>query len=339
MTFPNSGPTGVQGDLHASGASPVVGAHNAQRERAHRRGTPSSARSPRARRTASQREVILGLILVSPLVLLMLTVIGFPLINTVILSFQNQRVIGTDSTFVGFETYREVFSDGALWDAFRRSGVWLVGNLVLQTVLAFASALLLMRAGRWSQSARTWLLLPWVIPTVAVAVIWQWLTNANYGVVSKLFTAAGVEDALFFADSTWAMPTLIVMNSWHWFPLGAVIIYAALQTIPAEIYEAARVDGANALSMFRHITLPLVQPVLFALGLVGTLWSFNIIDSIYLVTRGGPVDSTTTAPVLIYDTAFKAFRASEAAAMSVSAIVLLGVLAWLYIRFAKPKDD
>jgi multiple sugar transport system permease protein len=128
------------------------------------------------------------------------------------------------------------------------------------------------------------------------------------------------------------------MNSWHWFPLGAVIIFGALQTVPEEVYEAAKVDGASSWSAFWHITMPLLQPVLFALGLVGTLWSFNIVDSIYLVTRGGPADASTTAPVFIYDTAFKAFRASEAAAASVIAIVVLAIAAWLYIRFAKAEE-
>lgn len=299
---------------------------------------PGTAIPRRPRRRQGRGEKAFGIALVTPLVLLMLVVIGFPLLNTVLLSLQNQAVVGTASSFVGLDTYRAVLGDPALWRAFGRSGVWLVGNLIVQTVLAFATALLLTRLGRWSRSARVWILLPWVIPTVAVAVIWQWLTNSSYGIVANLFGAIGLQDVQFFADPEWAMPTLIFMNSWHWFPLGAVIIYGALQTIPEEVYEAARVDGANAWHTFWRITLPLLSPILFALGLVGTLWSFNIIDSIYLVTRGGPANATTTAPVLIYDTAFKAFQASEAAAASVAAIVLLGVVAWLYIRFAKPEE-
>ncbi len=299
---------------------------------------PGAAVSPRPRPRRSRPDTLLGIVLVAPLLLLMLLVIGYPLVNTVLLSLQNQGVVGTPSSFVGLDTYRAVLGDGALWASLRRTGVWLIGNLVVQTVLAMGTALLLTRVGRWSKGARTWVLLPWVIPTVAVAVIWQWLTNSNYGIVAKGLGALGLDGVQFFADPSWAMPTLIVMNSWHWFPLGTVIIYGALQTIPGEVYEAAKVDGANAWKMFWHITLPLLQPVLFALGLVGTLWSFNIIDTIYLTTRGGPAGSTTTAPVMIYDTAFKAFRASEAAAMSVAAIVLLGVIAWLYIRFAKPEE-
>jgi multiple sugar transport system permease protein len=305
-----------------------------------RRATSTTGRRTSAvgRGVRLPRQHLLGFLLVAPLVLLMLLVIGFPLLNTLLLSLRNQGIAGSPSEFVGLETYRNVLGDAGLWRSFGRSAVWLMGNMVVQTVLGFVTALLLSRVGRWSRAARVWVLLPWVIPTVAVAVIWQWLTNANYGIFGKLLGAIGVEDARFFADSTWAMPTLIVMNSWHWFPLGAVIIFGALQTVPEEIYEAARVDGASAWHTFWHITLPILQPVLFALGLVGSLWSFNIVDSIYLVTKGGPGDASTTAPVFIYDTAFKAFRTSEAAAASVAAIVLIGVLAWLYIRLAKSEE-
>jgi multiple sugar transport system permease protein len=323
----------------SSASAPGAGGDLRTRPGAPPQEAPRVATAPqRPRRGQGTAQKVVGIALVSPLVLLMVLVIGFPLVNTVLLSLRDQAVVGTASSFVGLDTYQDVLTDGELWTALRRSGFWLVANLVVQTVLAFATALLLTRAGRWSRSARTWVLLPWVIPTVAVAVIWQWLTNSSYGIVAKVLGVIGLGDVQLFADPTWALPTLIVMNSWHWFPLGAVIIYGALQTIPGEVYEAAKVDGANVWHTFWHITLPLLQPVLFALGLVGTLWSFNIIDSIYLVTRGGPAGSSTTAPVLIYDTAFKAFQASEAAAMSVAAIVLLGVLAWLYIRFARPEE-
>lgn len=321
---------GMEGDLRT------------RRVRAPRDGRPTPApaqrRAPARRRRTHRGERVLAIALVAPLILIMLLIIGFPLLNTVWLSVQNQGVIATPSDFVGLDTYRQVLGDSTTWQALEKSAVWLVGNLALQTVIAFVTALLLTRAGRWSRITRIWILLPWVIPTVAVAVIWQWLTNGNYGIVAKLFGGVGLDNVQFFADSTWAMPTLIVMNSWHWFPLGAVIIYGALQTIPEDLYEAAKLDGAGAWQAFWHVTLPLLQPVMFALGLVGTLWSFNIVDSIYLVTRGGPGGASTTAPVLIYDTAFKAFRTSEAAAMSMATIILLGLLAWLYIRLAKPEE-
>ncbi|MEV2240326.1 sugar ABC transporter permease [Micromonospora sp. NPDC049891] len=300
-------------------------------------GVPAAGR---ARRRRPWTFHLLGYALVAPLGLLMLGVIGYPLINTVLLSMQNQGVVGSQSTFVGFENYAQALTDGAFWAAIGRSGIWLFGNLLVQTLMAFGTALIIGGRSRWSRASRTWVLFPWVIPTVAVAVIWQWLSNSNYGIVPKIASAVGIDGlGSPFGDSALAMPALILMNSWHWFPLGAVVIFGALQTIPNEIYEAARVDGANAWRMFWRITFPLLQPVLFALGLVGSLWSFNIVDSIYLVTKGGPADASMTAPVFIYNKAFNQFQASDAAAVSVVTIILLAAVAAVYIRAAKPKED
>lgn len=293
-----------------------------------------------ARRPRPWTTHLLGYGLVAPLVLVMVGVIGYPLLNTVVLSLQNQGVVGSDSTFIGLENYTQALSDPTFWAAIGRSGIWLIGNLVVQTIIAFVTALVIGGRGRWARASRTWVLFPWVIPTVAVAVIWQWLTNSSYGILPKAASAVGIDGlGSPFGDPVLAMPALILMNSWHWFPLGAVVIYGALQTIPAEIYEAARVDGANVWRMFWRITFPLLQPVLFALGLVGSLWSFNIVDSIYLVTKGGPADATTTAPVFIYNKAFSQFQASDAAAVSVITIILLAAVAFFYIRLAKPKED
>jgi len=297
----------------------------------------------RARQGASSKPWtthLLGYGLVAPLVLVMLGVIGYPLLNTIILSLQDQGVVGSQSGFVGLQNYTQALTDATFWKAIGRSGIWLVGNLVVQTLIAFVTALVIGGRSRWSRASRTWILFPWVIPTVAVAVIWQWLTNSNYGIVPKVASAVGIDGlGSPFGDSALAMPALILMNSWHWFPLGAVVIYGALQTIPDEIYEAGRVDGAGPWRLFWSITFPLLQPVLFALGLVGSLWSFNIVDSIYLVTKGGPADASTTAPVFIYNKAFSQFQASDAAAVSVITIILLAAVAFFYIRLAKPKEE
>ncbi len=281
---------------------------------------------------------MLGYVLVAPIVLIMAFVIAFPLVNAVVTSLQDQRVIGSPADFVGFDTYTKVLGDDKFWAALGRSGIWLVVNMIVQTILAFATALLLQRSGWWSKSARTWIVLPWVVPTVAVAVIWQWLLNSNYGIIHKIFAAVGIDIGAPFADGPLTLITVILVNSWHWFPLSAVVIYGALATVPHEVIEAAKMDGANAWRTFWSVTFPLLQPVLFALGLVGSLWSFNVLDTIYLTTKGGPAGATTTMPVYIYDTAFSAFRSSEAAAASVLTVIVLAIAGLLFVRFAKPKD-
>jgi len=298
---------------------------------------PSSAPTPK--RTQSSGERILGYALIAPIVIIMALVIAFPLVNAVITSFQDQRTIGSPADFVGFDTYLKVLGDSAFWEALGRSGIWLVVNMIVQTILAFATALLLQRTSRWSRGARTWIVLPWVIPTVAVAVVWQWMLNSNYGIVTQLFRGIGIDLGSPFGDSAVALIAVILVNSWHWFPLSAVVIYGALATVPGEVLEAAKMDGAGAWRTFWAVTFPLLQPVLFALALVGSLWSFNVLDTIYLITGGGPVGSTTTMPVYVYDTAFSAFRSSQAAAASVLTVIVLGIAALLFVRFARPKED
>jgi len=285
------------------------------------------------------RQHALGYLLVAPIVVIMAVVIAYPLVNAVIMSLQDQRTIGSSSAFVGFDTYRTVVGDAAFWQSLGRSAIWLVLNLLVQTVLAFSAALLMRRDGWWSRTARTWLVLPWVVPTVAVAVIWQWMLNSNYGVIYRMLADVGIDLGSPFGSTAWALPVLILVNSWHWFPLSAVIIYGALATVPVEVHEAARMDGADARQIFFRITLPLLQPVLFALGLVGSLWSVNILDTIYLITQGGPVSASTTMPVYVYDTAFSAFRSSQAAAASVLTVVILAIAAGLFFRTARPRRD
>lgn len=286
----------------------------------------------------STRDRVLGYLLITPVLSITALVIAFPLVSAIVTSFRDERIIGTDSQFVGLETFARVMSDSAFWDALGRSGIWLILNLLVQTVLAFTAALLLRRKGWWSRTARTWIVLPWVIPTVAVAVIWQWLLNSNYGIVYKIIEFFGIPLGSPFGNASTALIMVILVNSWHWFPLGAVVIYGGLATIPEEINEAARMDGANAWQAFWRVTFPLLQPVLFALGLVGSLWSVNILDSIYLITEGGPAGATTTMPVFVYDTAFSAFRSSQAAAASVLTVIILAIAAMLFVRLARPKE-
>lgn len=283
----------------------------------------------------------IGYLLAAPLVLWLIIVLAYPLGNMVMLSLTDAPVIGAPSNFVGLDNYQAVLQSAAFWKAVRTSAIWLLANVVLGTVLAFSAALLLRRDGWFARRARVWVLLPWVIPTVAVAVIWQWMLNDNYGVVNFILKSLHIIGAPLnvFGSKNLALAGTTVANTWHWFPLSALVIFGAMQTVPPSLYEAARIDGANAWALFRYITMPAIGKVLFALGLVGGLWTFNVFDMIYLTTRGGPADATLTVPLHVYDTAFKGLRIGEAAAMSVITIGLLAVMAAGYVKFLSPPDD
>lgn len=302
---------------------------------------PPPSRPPVRRLDRRQREALLGFLFIAPLLLWLVATIVWPLIASIHLSLQDVRVIGTESGFVGLDNYGRVLGDDRFWEAVGRSGIWIIGNAVLQTLLAFSAALALKRRFPGVRVARTWIILSWIVPTVVAVVIWRFLLNASGGgLINPLLSALGLTDAGvgFFSSGEAAFATLVVINSWRWFPFITVILLAALLRVPSDLYEAASIDGASAAAQFRYITLPLLQPTLFVVGLIGTLLSFNVFDVIWLLTAGGPSSDTTTVPVMIYETAFKQFRLSQAAAMSVITAGLLVAFAAFFVKVAKPKD-
>ena len=282
-----------------------------------------------------------GYLLVGPLVLWLVITIAIPLVYSVYVSFTDAGIIGTEAPFIGLENYATVLGDSEFRSSFGRSLIWAVGGAVVQTILAFATALALNQAFRGRRFARTWIILSWIIPTIVIAILWRWMLNVTYGVVNFLVTTVGFTDGPidFLGSPKWALPTVIMINAWRWFPFLALLILAGLQSIPGELYEAAKVDGASPVQRFFHITMPQLQPVLYVVGLIGTLWAFNIFDVIWLLTQGGPSGSTQTLPVLIYDRAFNGFAMGEASAISVLLCVFLLIFSVIYIRFVPSGES
>ncbi len=284
---------------------------------------------------------LLGYLLVAPLILWLAGTILYPLLSAVRLSFLDVGIIGTGGQFVGLENYSKVLSSNNFWESFGRSLGWVIANAVLQTLAAFATALILKQRFQGQRLARIWVILSWIVPTVVVVIIWRWLLGTSGGIVNYLLVALGItsQPIGFFGTGLSAQASVIFINSWRWFPLMAVILLAGMQSIPEELYEAAAVDGASAWQRFRFITLPGLQAVLFVMGLVGMLWSINVFDIIWLLTRGGPSAATTTLPVFIYDTAFFKYRLSRSAAASVILGLVLLAFAALYTRFMAPRSE
>lgn len=279
--------------------------------------------------------------MVAPVLVWLAATILYPLGAAVAISLRDIRVIGSDGGFVGLGNYEDVLGMARLWAALGRSLVWVAGNAVLQTLLALGTALLLNQRFRGVRLVRVWVILSWIVPTIVVVIIWRWLLGTSGGVVNYLLVSLGLTDRPvgFFAGPGSAMASLVVINSWRWFPFVAVMLLAGLQRIPADLYEAAAIDGAGSWQRFRRITWPLLQPTMLVLGVVGTLLSFNVFDIIWLTTAGGPSGATQTLPVLIYETAFKSYRLGQAAAMSVLVSVALMALAVLLTRALAPKGE
>jgi len=280
------------------------------------------------------KNTTLAFLFVSPALLFLLAVLGWPLVQAVILSFQDVGVIGSEGHFIGLDNYAAVLGGGGFWYAFGRSIVWVLGNAIVQTALALATALILNQKFPGVKIARTWVILTWIVPTVVVVIIWRWLLSSSGGMINPLLVQAGIVERPvgFFSGRDSAMASLVLINSWRWFPFTALMMLAGLTRIPGDLYEAARIDGAGTWQRFKRITWPLLQPTLMVLGVVGTLLSFNVFDVIWLLTAGGPSGGTQTLPVLIYETAFKGYRLSEAATISVLTSILLMGFAFLTTR-------
>jgi multiple sugar transport system permease protein len=287
-----------------------------------------------------RRRVWLGYLYVAPLLLWLAVAILYPLISAVYLSLQNIKIIGTQGAFVGLDNYAWALQSAGFWRSLGRSALWVVANAAAQTFAAFFAALVLNQRFPGYRAARIWIILSWIVPTVVVVIIWRWLLSSS-GVVNYLLMTLGVVDAPvgFFGTRGSTQASVILINSWRWFPFMAVTLLAGMQSIPRELYEAAAVDGATPVQRFTRITFPMLQPVLFVMGLVGTLMSFNVFDVIWLLTGGGPSSATTTLPVLIYDTAFTKYRLSQSAAISVLSGLLLLLFAVLFIRFMSPREE
>jgi multiple sugar transport system permease protein len=301
----------------------------------------SAQKKRRTRLNRKQSDSLLGLLLVAPLVLWLAGTILYPLLSAIHISFLDIGIIGTGGKFIGLENYRFILTSPEFWSSLGRSLAWVVGNAVIQTVAAFLAALILMQRFKGQGVARIWIILSWIVPTVVVVIIWRWLLGTSGGIANYLLVSLGILTSPigFFSTARTAFISVVFINSWRWFPLMAVILLAAMQGIPQELYEAAAVDGASGWKRFTNITLPALQPVLFVLGLVGTLWSINVFDIIWLATGGGPSSATKTLPVYIYDMAFKGYRLSRASAASVLMGVLLLVFVYLFNRLMAPPAE
>ena len=269
----------------------------------------------------------LALFFVTPALGLLALTLLWPLALAVDLSLRDVRFIGKPGEFVGLANYIEVLTQSRFWQSGLRSLIWVAGNALVQTALALAAALVLHQSFPGVRIARVWVLLTWIVPTVVVVIIWRWLLSSSGGMINPLLVQTGLLESPvgFFSSRESAMTTLILINSWRWFPFVTLMILAALTRIPGDLDEAARMDGAGAWKRFSRITWPLLQPTLSVLLVVGTLLSFNVFDIIWLITAGGPSSGTQTLPVLIYETAFKGYELSRAAAISVlTGLMLMG---------------
>ncbi|RIK34097.1 MAG: sugar ABC transporter permease [Chloroflexi bacterium] len=236
--------------------------------------------------------------------------------------------------FVGLQNFQRILDDEIIGLALWNNVKYAVGTVIGKTVLALFLALLLHQALRGRSFYRTALFLPVVMSFVVVGILWAWLYNAQFGLINSLLRGLGLEALIldWLGDTRVALWSLMVVDIWKWYGFHMVIFLAGLQTIPAELYEAAHIDGATRWRQFLHITLPLLQPVMLVNVTLSLMGAFNVFDIPYVMTEGGPANSTMVMALHIYVRGFKFYRFGYSAAMSYVLLTLVTILAAIQMR-------
>ena len=277
---------------------------------------------------------LIGLLLIAPTLLVFALVIAYPLVYAIYLSFFSIYTPTLKGEWVGLENYRTMLASGEFWVALWTTILWTVCTLTLQVVLGVAMALLLNLNFYFRSLARSLVLFPYFVSTVVAVLVWRWMFNDVYGILNRALIVSGISDMPL--DWLGAMPnamiSVILVGAWKYFPFVVIAVLARLQTIPGELYEAARVDGAGAWSRFWDVTLPQLGEVLLVIVLLRTIWDFKEFDLIYLLTGGGPVTSTETLPLLVYREAFGMNAMGRASTYAIGIMAALLMFMILYLR-------
>jgi multiple sugar transport system permease protein len=259
-----------------------------------------------------------------------------PMIGILVLSFGNWDLLHP-ITWVGFNNYRSEASDPIFWTAVTNTIYYTAVFIPACLILSLLTAIVLNRKMALRSWYRAIFFMPVITPAVAVAIVWTWLLNPDYGIVNILLSDFGITGPGWYADLTWAMPTEILVAVWRSFGYSTVIFLAGLQGVPSQLYEAAHIDGAGRWARFRHITVPMLSPTIFFLVVTNIISSLQVFDQIYIMTGGqaGPADATRVIVFHIYSLAFKLFEFGQASAATVSLFAVILVVTVLQFRLQR----
>ncbi len=272
---------------------------------------------------------------VTPAALVILLVVAYPLARALWLSVHDVVLTRPgEEPFVGLENYATELASVDFWSAVGRSLFFTVFSTAIELVLGVGMALLMDQPLRLRWLLRSLVILPWALPTIVNALMWRWIDNAEYGALNALLFQSGLIDGYrqWLSDPGTAMWMVIIADAWKMTPLVAILVLAALQGISREQLEAARVDGAGTLATFRYVVLPLLTPTLLIVLVLRTMEAFKVFDIIWIMTNGGPANTTQTIAIYAYQTAYRAYDFGRGAALGYLIALAIMILAALYLR-------
>jgi multiple sugar transport system permease protein len=297
---------------------------------------PKSRRFFSAPNKSRKRELLLPVLFIAPALAVLLSLSIYPLIYSVSISLQQPTASGAWT----LDNFTRLATDDFFLTAMAHTFVYAIAALTCEFLLGLGLALLLNKQIRGRGLFRASLLVPMMLPTVVVGVVWRLMLNPNFGAVNGTLKQLGLntENLTWTASPRLAMLSVIAVDVWQWTPFVFLVLLAGLQAIPQEPYEAALIDGSSRWQTFLHVTLPLLKPSILIVLLLRTMDLLRVFDQIFILTEGGPGFATETISLYIYRTAFRFFDFGYAAAMSFVLLALTNVISVIYIKFLQAKE-
>jgi ABC-type sugar transport system permease subunit len=259
----------------------------------------------------------------------------YPIVNGLYLSLTNRSLITQDNDFIGFANYMQLLADPAFWNAWRHTIWFTIASTLLETLIGLGMALILCETFAGRGVIRAAMLVPWAMPTVVTSKMFGWLFDGQHGIINFILLHLGLIDqnVNWYGSPDTALLTIILADVWKTTPFMALLLLTGLQTVPKSLIEAARMDGAKAWIIFWNIRLPLLLPTLLIAGLFRALDAFRVFDLVYVLTGGGPADSTETLSTLSYKVLFSTLQFGYGSAISTVMFVTEGLIAVVFCIF------
>ncbi|MBS5965801.1 sugar ABC transporter permease [Finegoldia magna] len=281
-----------------------------------------------------KKSKMLPYLLLLPCFLVVIILYGYPMVLTFINSFNRVNLLTGSSDFIGLANYKAIFNDPQFYKSLSVTVKYTIITVFLKIFLGFLLAYLLSSNIFAKKQFRFLVLIPWAIPQVAVSTLWKWILDGRYGYINYFFMKLGITKSpiLFLSDPKIALYCAAFVDAWLGISFVSMMFLAALEQIPTSLYEAAEIDGANKRRQFFDITLPGIKHTFVTILILVTIWTFNSFNVIYVLTQGGPMRSTETLIIKIYQEAFSRFNIGASSALTMIVVVILSLMTFIYSR-------
>lgn len=298
----------------------------------------TAAATKRGRGDAGHRRF--AYLMATPAMILFILVIAYPLVQALAYGFTNASLLTDSGEIIGLTGLTALLSDVAFWRVVGQTLIFVAGTTGGSFILALVMAMALNTRIRAVSVWRSALLIPWLLPGVVVSFLWAWIFNTNYGLLNGVIARfGGAGDTNWLDSPTFAMIAVVIAKIWTTFPWMAVLLLAALQGVPEEVHDAAAVDGAKGWKKQWHVILPQIKPAIALTLLLEAIWGFQHFEIPYVMTGGGPVGSTTTLAVELYQAAFERFDLGEAGSIGIVWTALMSILVVVYLIYTSRQEQ